>query len=254
MYLPDPARGLHPHWPERLGLRKLLRLTNPPLARLLDRTDPFTLLQARNRLTLHREASRVLTLGIPGDFVEIGVHRGGSAAILATVLEPVQGRDLHLFDRWGDLPDPTPEDGVRGEEYAKDRIPDKLKRLQEEPPLADTKRVLHDVLGFPADRVHFYEGWYEETLNPDGPYPGRPIAFASIDCDYYESVKLALAFFLQHASVGATAVVDDYGSWPGAQQAVDEYLATNRGITVHRLRTGPAILRLPDRALQSQPA
>jgi hypothetical protein len=183
----------------------------------------------------------VLRHRVPGDFVEFGVHRGGTAAVLAEVIKQEPDRQLHLFDRWGDLPEPTEENGFRKQQYARSKIPKKLAALKGS--LEDAKHVLEDVIGFPADRIHYYQGWYADTLKD---YPGRPIAFASIDCDYYASVKAVLAVCDRHASPGASLVSDDYGRWPGARQAIHEWMdSTKHRVQLIRLqRIGTALLRI----------
>ena len=242
VYLPDPSLAFHPYIPERLGYVQLLRLLNPALARLLIETKPYSLVNARNRTTLYREGRGTLRRGVAGDFIEIGVHKGGTAAMLASLIKDDDERQLHLFDRWGDLPEPTEEDGFRRDEYRKDRIADKLARLRDDPPQERARHLIEDVLGFPRDRLHYYPGWYSETFED---YPGTPIAFASIDCDYYESVRDALEFVDRFASPGATIVADDYGSWPGARTAIEEWISrTDREVRLYPLRTGPAVLRL----------
>jgi len=242
LYPPSLQLAGHPYLPERLGFRKLLGFLNPQLAQLLRTTQPYTLMSGRNRTTLYREGQRVLCGGVPGDFVEIGVHRGGSAGILAALIREDAERALHLFDRWGDLPEPTAEDGFRRDEYRKDRIADKLAELVEDPPLERTRHLIEDLLGFPAERLRYYAGWYSDTF---ATYPGAPIAMASLDCDYYESMRDALRFVDLFASRGATIVADDYASWPGARQAVDEWVAsTSRTVRLYPLSTGPAVIRL----------
>ncbi|MBV9108420.1 MAG: class I SAM-dependent methyltransferase [Gemmatimonadetes bacterium] len=234
----------HPYFPVRLGFRKVLGVVNPGLEKLLGKTDPFTLVPPRNRVTLYREAAGVLQRGVPGDFVEIGVHRGGTAAVTGALLKDEPGRTLHLFDRWGDLPDPTPEDGARAEEYRRDRIPGKLRELVERPPLEDARRVVEEVVGLDRGRVRYYQGWYNETLPAAvSEYPGTPIAFASIDCDYHDSLVLALDFLERHVSPGAVAVVDDYGTWPGARTATDRFVAERPGrVKMRVLPIGQAVL------------
>ncbi|WP_028969661.1 TylF/MycF/NovP-related O-methyltransferase [Sphingomonas sp. URHD0057] len=234
-----PGIAFHPHLPERLGFSRLLALMSPELHRLLEATDPFTLVMRRNRVTLWREARRILRRNIPGDFVEIGVHRGGTAGILAQVLQSEPSRTLHLFDRWGDLPEPTPRDGFIAETYRKDLIPEKLSDLKDRPPLPDAKRLLQSVLGFPVAQTRYWEGWYKDTFRA---YDGNRIAFASIDCDYYESVRDSLAFLTPLLAEGATIVLDDYSTWPGAKAAADEWLPTNAKL--YPMPTGPAVIRL----------
>lgn len=236
--------ALHPVLPQKLGFRMLLKATNPELHRLLRDTDRYTLQSGRNRTTLFREGKRILEAGIPGEFVEIGVHTGGSAGVLAHLLRDSPDRNLHLFDRWGDLPEPTIEDGARQLQYAKANIPDKLARLRNEPPLEKARKLLEGRLRFPPQRIQYYQGWYRDTLKTFG---GTRIAFASIDCDYYESVKLSLEFVQQFVVCGTTLVVDDYGTWPGAKQATDEWIDAHAG-SVDMIHTGlgPAILRVVD--------
>jgi hypothetical protein len=242
IYLPAPLLAGHPYVPVRLGYVQLLRLMRPKLARLLRTAKPYTLMSARNLTTLYREGRAIIRKGLLGNFVEIGVHRGGSAGVLAALIKDQTDRHLHLFDRWGDLPEPTEEDGHRFQEYRKEHIQDKLAYLCSRPPLADTRELIEKVIAFPPERVHYHAGWYHDTL---ATYNGGPIAFASLDCDYYESVKLALAFLDQHALPGATIVADDYTGWPGAKAAIDEWLTTTaREVRIHPLRIGPAILKL----------
>jgi O-methyltransferase len=243
-YPPAPLLAGHPYFPERLGYMPLLRLMRPDLARLLRTTKPYTLMIPRNLTTLYREGRRTLRAGVEGDFVEIGVHRGGSAGVLAGLITDRGERHLHLFDRWGDLPEPTGRDGVKLQEYRKDRIGDKLATLRDDPPLGRTRHLLEELLNFPPERLHYYPGWYSETF---AAYAGGSIAFASIDCDYYESVRDSLEFIERFASPSATIVADDYGSWPGTKDAVDEWIGkTSRKVRIYPLRTGPAVLRLID--------
>jgi hypothetical protein len=213
---PSLKYGLHPLLPSRLGFRTVLRGTNPNLAGLLDRTDDFTLVPERSRVTIAREARGVVAAGVPGDFAEFGTHRGGTAAIIAAAL-PVGDRTLHLFDRWGDLPEPSAADGPQQQRYAKANIPDKLQDLIDRPPLAATQDIMTRTWRGP---VRYYQGWFDETLPT---YDGRPFAFAFVDCDYYNSVKPVLEFIIANAAPGCVIVVDDYvGDWVGARRAVDE--------------------------------
>jgi O-methyltransferase len=218
---PDFSYAFHPLLPARLGFRRLLAWINPKLAHILDKTDDFTLVPARSRVTLARVVQQVLDADIPGDFAEFGVHRGGTAAVMASLL-PVVPRTLHLFDRWGDLPEPTDEDGQQKQRYARANIAEKLKSLVDKPPLEAARKLMGRTwLG----QARYYQGWYEDTLPT---YDGAPIACAFVDCDYYESVRLVLDFIRQKAAPGCVILIDDYGDqWPGARQATDEFCAAH---------------------------
>ncbi|MFL6743234.1 MAG: TylF/MycF/NovP-related O-methyltransferase [Sphingomicrobium sp.] len=216
---PSLRYGLHPVLPARLGFRRVLAAANPALAAVLRETDAFTLVPARSRVTLARAAREVVDKRVPGDFVEFGVHRGGTAAVLAALLKDQPGRTLHMFDRWGDLPEPSAADGAQAQRYARANSPEKLRDLVDDPPLDAARELIERRIGF--GRTRYYQGWYEDTLLA---YAGAPIAFASVDCDYYESVKPVLEFIRDHASPGAMMLVDDYqGEWVGAKRATDEF-------------------------------
>jgi hypothetical protein len=236
--------ALHPYLPSRLGFERLLMLTSPTLGRIVRDSDEFSITPNRARVTIYREALAVLDRGIRGDIAVIGAHRGGTAAPLALLLKEWPERQLHLVDRWGDLPDPTPEDGYRAEQYRKDRIPEKLAKLKEQPPLDDCQHVMHDIVRLPESQVRYYPGWFDETLAEDGPYPGRPLAFALVHCDYYRSVRTALAFADRHMAAGGAAIVNDYCYWPGSKQATDEYVAAGgRSVGLHMAVTHQATVR-----------
>jgi len=238
------AYGLHPYFPSRLGFERLLRFSNAKLGRVIDATRRFSINPNRPRVTIYREALEVLERSIAGDIAVIGAHRGGTAAPLALLLKDHPDRQLHLFDRWGDLPDPTPEDGYRAEQYRKDRIPEKLAKLRDDPPLDDCRKVIHEIVGLPEGQVHYYQGWFDDTLAESGPYSGRPLAFALVHCDYYRSVAKALAFVDRHMAAGGAAIVNDYCYWPGSKRATDEYLATAaRPATLAMTATHQALLR-----------
>ena len=130
------------------------------------------------------------------------------------------GRTLHLFDRWGDLPGPTAEDGEVGAAFDRDHVQRAREDLRASNPRAAAARLLVDELGLHPDRVVFHQGWFEKTFPA---YDGGPIAFAHVDADWYESMSLAFDFLDQHLAEQATVVVDDLGDWPGVAIALAEF-------------------------------
>ena len=72
-------------------------------------------------------------------------------------------------------------------------------------------------------RLHLVKGWFEHTL-PAANEVER-IAVLHCDGDWYESVRLTLEVFYPRVSPGGFVVIDDYGTWPGARRATDEYRA-----------------------------
>ena len=82
--------------------------------------------------------------------------------------------------------------------------------------------------GRPVDeeRIFLHRGLFEET------WPGCPrasVAFAHLDCDWYDPVRFCLNAVLPRLSPGATLILDDYHDYGGCRTAVDEFLQENGG-------------------------
>ncbi len=167
-------------------------------------------------------------LGAAGDVCEFGVAQGATSRLLASELlgDPRgRGRQLWLFDSFEGLPKPSP----------KDRLIDDIFQLGSMDAYAGTMRCprelveakLRDV-GFPAERTRIVPGWIDRTLAQE-PLPER-VAFAYVDFDFYDPIRIALEWLEQRLPSGGVVVVDDYGFFSeGAQAAVDEFLATRSG-------------------------
>lgn len=168
---------------------------------------------------------------VPGDICEFGCNEGATSRLLAHELLGQDDRLLWLFDSFEGLPEPTEKDRLiddiaglgsmaryRGEMRAReDQVRDKLAQAR-----------------FPAERTRIVKGWIEQTI--DGPETPRQVAFAYIDFDFYEPIRLALQFLDRVMPAGGRIVVDDYGFFSeGAQAAVDEFLAANAGRYVMNL-------------------
>ena len=68
-------------------------------------------------------------------------------------------------------------------------------------------------------RIALHEGLFEDTLHPP-----REVAFAHIDCDWYDPVKLCLQRIVPRLSPGAHLILDDYNDYGGCRRATDEFL------------------------------
>jgi asparagine synthase (glutamine-hydrolysing) len=59
------------------------------------------------------------------------------------------------------------------------------------------------------------------------------VAFAHIDCDWYDPVKYCLEALEHRLSPGGEIVLDDYHDYGGCQTATDEFLATRPNFVMH---------------------
>lgn len=150
---------------------------------------------------------------------EFGVGRGGSAALLAWLVEHYGGK-LALYDIFGQIPAPTQSDGERAQEryqtilhHEKDsyygNIPDLFQVIQ---------REIAQVCD-PA-KVDYIRGKYEETL--PGLSDTRVFSLVHIDCDWYESSLAVLRYLKPRLSRDAILQVDDYTNWEGSNRALNE--------------------------------
>jgi len=189
---------------------------------------PFTRTSLENVAALCSAVGYVVRNEIPGAIVECGVWKGGSMmAVAATLLRLGDtDRDLYLFDTFEGMPPPGSQDVYFTGEAASDllRSEKAAERLRALAPLNDVQRNLVAV-GYPVNRLHFVKGRVEETIPAQAP---QEIALLRLDTDWYESTRHELVHLYPRLVRRGVLIVDDYGAWLGARQAVDEYLDENR--------------------------
>jgi hypothetical protein len=169
-------------------------------------------------------SQQVLHDDIPGAFVECGVWKGGSSAVMGLAIRHArQNRDLHLFDSFEGLPEPTEKDGAEAKEYSGGRASGTLTSVNQcKAGLEGVRTFLLDLLKFDPARTHFHVGWFQNTLPVIAPKLG-PIALLRLDGDWYESTRLCLDHLYPLLSPGGVVILDDYNTWSGCRKATDEY-------------------------------
>jgi asparagine synthase (glutamine-hydrolysing) len=178
--------------------------------------------------SLFAAIARVKSGNVPGDFVEFGVALGGSAICIASELDGA--RRFWGFDVFGTIPPPGEKDGAEPQKRYDLIASGRSKGIAGETyygyiaDLLDTVKANFAGFGITVDdsRVRLIQGRYEDSLMDQAPFP---IAFAHIDCDWYESVRTCLAFLRANLSPGGIVVLDDYNDWKGCKVAVDEFCA-----------------------------
>jgi hypothetical protein len=76
--------------------------------------------------------------------------------------------------------------------------------------------------GYPADQVRLVPGTVEETIPDQAP---KEIPIQRLDTDWFESTWHELVHLYPRLVPGGVLLVDDYGWWRGAREAVDRYFA-----------------------------
>src|SRR5579871_3514014 len=189
----------------------------------------------------------VVGRGVPGDFIETGVWRGGATIFMRAMLRVlgVNDRSVWVADSFEGLPEPDAERFPReAESYRSAAMTTYYKHLAVG--LDEVKRNFA-AYGQLDDQVKFLKGWFKDTL------PGAPVerlAILRLDGDYYESTWDALTNLYGRLSTGGYVIVDDYGedAWTYCRRAVDdfrrEHAITDALVRVDRpcsywIKTGP---------------
>jgi hypothetical protein len=197
------------------------------LRELVKRVRRDTLTSAERIAAVSDATAYVADAGIEGAFVECGVWRGGSMmAVALTLLERgITDRDLYLFDTFSGMTEPSSEDTASPYDgYSPHRRWRRHRALGREwagvP--AEVVRERVESTGYPAERIHLVEGMVEDTLPASAP---ERVALLRLDTDWYASTKHELVELYPRLSAGGVLIVDDYGHYEGARQAVDEYFS-----------------------------
>ena len=216
---------------ERLGLQRRAEQIpdlEPGFRDLYQRCSTYTMTTVERMYAVHQAAGHVARAGIAGDYVECGVWRGGSSMMAALTFKQAGDRErtMWLYDTFEGMPEPTQEDApnaIEGadvhDEWARNEAADHNDWCYA--PLDEVRANMRSV-GVDGDRLQLVKGKVEETIPATIP---ERISLLRLDTDWYESTKHELDHLYPLLSPGGVLIIDDYGHWPGARQAVDEYLA-----------------------------
>ncbi len=159
----------------------------------------------------------VLRGDVPGDLIETGAWRGGTAIFMRALLKAygVTDRKVWVADSFEGLPDPKNESDGWDLSHV-----DYLKVSLEQVQANFAKFELLD------EQVEFLKGWFSDTL-PEAPI--EKLAILRLDGDMYSSTMDALQNLYHKVSPGGYVIIDDYYSWPACRRAVTDFL-TERSI------------------------
>jgi len=199
LHTPDSVRffNAHPELAELHGrFARLNRVNNgPDIARLW----AFVL-----------NIKQVLGEGVPGDFAELGVWRGNTAAVLAHYAR-AHGRQVLLFDTFTGF------------------SADDLKGIDADKPMEFADTSIEEVLRTIGDAscCEFVPGYFPQSLTSE--HRSRRFAVVSLDCDLHDPMRAGLEFFYPRLSIGGLLLLHDYssGHWDGCRLAIDAFCAAS---------------------------
>jgi len=164
------------------------------------------------------------TQNLEGALAEVGVYRGGSARLIASLKG---NKALHLFDTFTGLPEVRA--GV-----------DRHKAGDfDDTSLEAVKQYLSAF-----SNVFFHPGFFPDSAQELAKTPVR-FSLVHLDVDIYESTKAGLQFFYPRIVKGAVILSHDYRSrqCPGVKQAFDEFFADKPEMVIELWKTQCMIVK-----------
>ncbi len=159
-------------------------------------------------------ASQVLQNKVPGDVVELGVFKGGSASVLVNVFESCSSKKFWLYDSFAGHPaiDLTKNPGMAGWEGKH------IGTLEE---AKANVQALNPGIKIDDNRFIWKKGFFNRTLKETLP---NTIAYLHIDCDWYECIIETLDALYDRVSWGGVIILDDVGFYGFSRAGLMEWV------------------------------
>lgn len=173
----------------------------------------FTLVDLNKQYLAFSYVKQICKLNVKGDYLEIGVWRGGLSALIGMTFKKYSdiNRELYLADTYSGMPKTVVEDNFyKGGE------------------LSDTS--LETVAGLMKScgltNAHLLKGYFPDDTKHM--VRAESLALVHIDVDIYESAKNAFMWAWPKVAINGMIVFDDYGysSTEGVTNFVDDYVSS----------------------------
>ena len=161
---------------------------------------------------------------IKGDFIEAGIWKGGAIALMAGILNVTKTTNRRVIgvDSFEGIPPAKPE------LYPADAAHVGCEKIEI---LANNS--IDEVTGYlnrlgllDNNNIRLIKGWFCDVL-PELVKENPSFAVVRLDGDTYESTIQCLENLEPYTSNGGYIIIDDYFSWSGCKQAVDDYRVKN---------------------------
>jgi predicted O-linked N-acetylglucosamine transferase (SPINDLY family)/predicted O-methyltransferase YrrM len=190
---------------------------------ILNFIRPYTLLSDERLFSLYSLAREICLNDLPGNFVECGSCKGGSAALLATVIKNYsqRPRKIYAFDTFEGMPEPSEfdyhnkiaaNDTGFGVGTLKAPIDQNLNVVCK---LLQVESFVVPIKGLFADTLPVYKSEIGE------------IALLHADGDWYESTLDIFNNLYENVISDGIVQIDDYGHWDGCRKAIHEFEEAN---------------------------
>jgi len=160
------------------------------------------------------------TSSLRGEIVELGIFKGNSLfrwIKFRDLLENTFSRKIIAFDIFSDFPETDfEEDKIQRKKFIEETEGGVGISFEELNHILKTQQLNHN--------LDIVKGNILKTL-PEylRNNPQLKISLLHIDVDLYEATNLAIELLFSHVVNGGIIILDDYGSFSGANKAIDDY-------------------------------
>lgn len=178
---------------------------------------PLTLLTKKQLDLIENCVVAVEKKGVPGDFIEAGIWRGGAIILMRALLNAhkIADRKVYAADSFAGIPKNATDRNDPVDAWSDRWVAS----------LAEVRQNI-DRFGLLDDRVVFTVGFFADSLKT---LAGKQFALIRLDSDSYDSVHTSLNYLYPLVSKGGVVIIDDW-HLVGCKQAVLDYRA-HHGIT-----------------------
>ena len=209
--------------------------TKIEIKRFIDLSSKFSMTGEKRMYLLTQAILNVRNNNLEGDFVECGVWQGGNI-LLYNLLNKHYNlkKQIFAYDTFDGMSPPQKNDITHYGTSAQ-----KLMNISEKKDgknnihcIASLNLVKKNILKYSnLNNIKFIEGEVEKTLLYEENLP-KKISILRLDTDFYSSTKKELEILYPRLVSGGVCIIDDYGYWRGARQAVDEYFGDQKWLHV----------------------
>ena len=184
---------------------------------IIEFVKPFTMVSEERLQNVLQSVQNAINNNIAGDFVEIGVWKGG--IIMAMALKCKQmgvTRKIHAYDTFQGMTSPSFVDVDLNGNDAQSILPQVMCYSS----FQETKGNI-DKVDYP--HIEYHMG---DILKTNLALIPPAIAVLRLDTDWYDLTKFEIEHFEPNVSLSGIIIIDDYGHWQGCKKAVDEFIST----------------------------
>jgi hypothetical protein len=177
------------------------------------------------------------TSDLRGEIVELGVFKGNSLfrwIKFRDLLENTFSRKIIAFDIFGEFPQTDfDDDKAIREKFIEETNGGESISYEELTTLLQQQGLNQNIDIEKGDILKTLPEYLKK-------HPHLKISLLHIDVDLYEATKCGLELLFDRVVKGGVIILDDYGAFPGANKAVDDFFK-NKAIRVQKLPYSHAI-------------